>query len=229
MKKAFVSWSGGKDCCQAAYKALQQGFQLQYLVNTTTQDGKRSCSHGMSARWIKLQSEALEIPLLQVPTTNDTYEAVFSNTLRKLKSEGINYGVFGDIDFNAHREWIERVCASAGIMPLLPLWQGKQEKIVADFVDTGFVTVIVAVKTDLMEPEWLGRQIDAAFVNDLKVYDENITPCGEDGEYHTLVLDGPLFKKRLEITESKNVERDNHWFLDIRKCQLVDKSTGQAN
>jgi diphthine-ammonia ligase len=224
MKKAFVSWSGGKDCCQAAYKGLQQGFQIQYLLNMMTEDGKRSCSHGIASRWIKLQSAAMEIPLLQKETTSETYEAIFSNILIKLKSEGVNYGIFGDIDFNAHREWIERVCARAGIMPILPLWLGKQEKIVTDFVDQGFVTVIVAVQADIMDPEWLGRKIDTNFVNNLKDYDENITPCGEAGEYHTLVIDGPLFKKRLEISESRNVKRDKHWFLDIQKCQLVEKA-----
>ena len=120
MKKAFVSWSGGKDCCQAAYRAVQQGFQITCLLNMVTNDKRRSCSHGLSTQWIRLQAEAMGLPLLQQATTSANYETIYSLTLKKLKSEGINYGVFGDIDFEPHREWITKVCASAGIMPILP-------------------------------------------------------------------------------------------------------------
>jgi len=223
MKKAFVSWSGGKDCCQAAYQAIQQGFEIQYLLNMATSDGRRSCSHGISARWIRLQSEATGIAVIQQPTTVDNYEAVFSNTLLKLKSEGVHYGIFGDIDFEPHREWITRVCAAAGIMPVLPLWQKDQTRIMQDFIEQGFVSVVVATQADMLEEEWLGRQIDASFLADLAAYDENITPCGEAGEYHTLVIDGPLFKKRLEIQAAGKVRRDKNWFLEIRKCVLAEK------
>jgi uncharacterized protein (TIGR00290 family) len=223
MKRAFASWSGGKDCCQSVYRAMQQGFKIQCLLNTVTQDGERSCSHGISARWIQAQSEAMGIPVIQVPTTGDNYEAVFSNSLRKLKSEGINYGIFGDIDFEPHREWIERVCASAGIMPVLPLWKKSQDKLVREFIDLGFVSVVVATQTDLLEEEWLGRKVDSAFLSDLQAYDETISPCGEAGEFHTLVVDGPLFKKRLEIRKAYNVLRNNNWFLDIKQLDLIDK------
>jgi diphthine-ammonia ligase len=224
MKKAFVSWSGGKDCCQAAYEAAQQGFSIKYLLNTVTNDGRRSCSHGIEARWIKMQSEAMGIPIVQQPTTEDNYEAVFSNVLLKMKAEGINYGIFGDIDFNAHREWIERVCSSAGIMPILPLWLKDQEKIVRNFIDLGFISVVVATQANLLEEEWLGRTLDVDFVEDLKIYDENVTPCGEAGEFHTLVIDGPLFKKRLEIRKAERVKRDKNWFMDIKQMVMVEKA-----
>jgi diphthine-ammonia ligase len=223
MKKAFVSWSGGKDCCQAAYQAQQMGFKLAYLVNMVTQDGQRSCSHGMASRWVKLQSEAMGIPIVQNPTTGDNYEEVFTNTLKKLREEGVETGIFGDIDFNAHKEWIDRVCGNAGVTPVLPLWLKDQNELARNFINLGFKTVIVATRSDLLGKEWLGRIFDSSFLKDLAAFNKDITPCGEAGEFHSLVIDGPLYKKRLEIRETEKVQRENHWFLDIKKCDLVKK------
>jgi diphthine-ammonia ligase len=223
MEKAFVSWSGGKDCCQAAYLAQKQGFEIKYLLNMVTRDGERSCSHGLAAGWIQLQSEAMVIPVLQQLTTGDNYESVFTASLVKLKEEGISTGIFGDIDFNAHREWIERVCGNAGITPVLPLWLADQAKIARDFIQAGFESVVVAVRADLLGQEWLGRRFDLDFLNELAALKPGITPCGEAGEFHTLVVNGPLFKKRMKIAESAKVQRDKHWFLDIRKIDLVKK------
>jgi diphthine-ammonia ligase len=223
MEKAFVSWSGGKDCCQAAYQAMLQGIEVKYLLNTVTQDSRRSCSHGLAASWIKSQSEALGIPLFQQPTADSTYESNFIDATLNLKKEGITAGVFGDIDFNPHREWIERVCQKAGIRPVLPLWQKDQSQIAGDFISSGFVAVVVATQADLLGEEWLGRKFDTAFLKELAALNKNISPCGEAGEFHTLVIDGPLFKKRLKLQETEKVKRDNHWFLDIKKCELVSK------
>jgi diphthine-ammonia ligase len=224
MEKAFVSWSGGKDCCQAAYQAIRQGIEIDYLLNTVTADKNRSCSHGISARWIKLQSEAMGIPLIHQATAGDNYEAMFIDAILKLKSEGTATGVFGDIDFEPHREWIQRVCEKAAVRPVLPLWQKDQMQIATDFIDLGFVSVVIATQSDLLGEEWLGRKFDARFLNELSAYNAGISPCGEAGEFHTLVIDGPLFKKRIEILETEKVKRDNHWFLDIQKCELVSSS-----
>ena len=227
MKKTFVSWSCGKDCCQAAYKAVQQGFQIVCLLNMVTNDKRRSCSHGLPARWIRLQAKAMELPLVQQPTTSSNYEAIYSASLAKLKSTGVNYGIFGDIDFEPHREWITRVCSSVNVMPVLPLWQEHQEDIARSFIDMGFEAVVVAARSDLMGPEWLGRKFDAAFLKELSVYDDEISPCGEAGEFHTLVVDGPLFKKRLEIRRATKEKRNNHWFLKIAECELLEKPDGK--
>ena len=226
MKKAFVSWSGGKDCCQAGYRAIKEGCEIKYLLNMVTQDGQRSCSHGISSAWIRLQSEAMGIPVVQKTTTGDNYEAVFTDTLIKLREEGVDTGIFGDIDFGPHREWIERVCGKAGVTPVLPLWLGNQAEIAADFIKLGFKAVVVAIRSDLLGKEWLGREFDTGFLRDLAALNKNITPCGEAGEFHTLVVDGPLFKKSVQIMEAGEVQRDNHWFLDIKKMTLVEKVAG---
>ena len=223
MAKAFISWSGGKDCCLAAHKAIEQGIKINYLLNTVTEDGQRSCSHGIAARWIRQQSEALDIPLLQLPTTNDSYQSVFVDALQHLSEERITTGVFGDIDFEPHREWIEKVCAQSGVTPVLPLWGGDQNKIILDFIDLGFKAIVIATRADLMGKEWLGRMIDKEFLKDVADLNKDITPCGEAGEFHTLVVDGPIFKKRLEICDAEASKRGEHWFWDIKKVELVEK------
>ena len=109
MQKVFVSWSGGKDCCLAAYLAASEGLKVSYLANTVSEDGQRSRSHGIPAELIRMQSKAMGIPILQQPVSSDGYETSFKSMIRSLKEKGIEGGVFGDIDFNAHREWIDRV------------------------------------------------------------------------------------------------------------------------
>ncbi|MFC2025358.1 diphthine--ammonia ligase [Chloroflexota bacterium] len=225
MQQVFTSWSGGKDSCLACYQAVRSGLQVCYLLNMISEDGKRSRSHGLSAKVLRLQSQALEIPLVQRRATWDNYEAEFRNALRLFKEKGVEGGVFGDIDFNEHREWVDRICQQADITPRLPLWGLSQEKILMDFIGLGFEAIVVATKADLLGEEWLGRRIDLKF---LELLDElgktkEITPCGEAGEYHTLVIDGPLFKQRMEILEANKVLRDGHWFLEILKSELRPK------
>jgi diphthine-ammonia ligase len=148
---------------------------------------------------------------------------VFVETLRGFKREGIEGGVFGDIDFNPHREWIDRVCRRAGIVPYLPLWLENQSRLMEEFIDTGFKAVVVAVKADLFGKDVLGRTIDKEFLSYLSGLNKGITPCGEAGEYHTLVVDGPLFKKRVDITKSERVTRGDHHFLEIFEVKLRTK------
>lgn len=223
MEKIFVSWSGGKDCCLALNRAIKTGMDVRYLANMVTADGKRSCSHGMNASVIKKQAEALGIPIAQRPTTDKNYEEVFTDTLKDFKKQGITGGVFGDIDFNAHREWIERVCANAGMTPHLPLWLEDQAKLMEEFIGAGFKSIIVAVKADLLGKEVLGRTIDKKFLDYIAGLNKDITPCGEAGEFHSLVIDGPLFKKKLVITESEKVTRGEHHFLEIKELELKTK------
>ena len=217
MNQAFISWSGGKDCCLACYQAMAGGLDIRYLANMLTEDGTHSRSHGLSAEVLQLQSQAIGIPLLQRKATWDTYEGEFKKLLDSLKQEGIDDGVFGDIDLDEHRVWIERVCNSMSITPHLPLWGKRQDEILKHFISLGFEAVVVATKADILDEEWLGRRIDLDFINQLAEFQEtnNVTPCGEAGEYHTLVIDGPIFQNRLEIRETRKVLRNGHWFLEI--------------
>ncbi len=225
MHQVFTSWSGGKDSCFACYRALASGLEVRYLLNMVTEDGERSRSHGLSAKVLQVQSQAIGIPLVQRRAARDTYEAEFKGVLRTFKQEGIEGGVFGDIDFNEHQQWIERVCGEVDITPYLPLWGESQDKIMRDFIGLGFEAVVVTTKADLLGEEWLGRRVDMDF---LKLLDElrktrEITLCGEAGEYHTFVTDGPLFDQRVEILETNKVLREGRWFLEILKYNLRAK------
>lgn len=221
MQKVFVSWSGGKDSCHACYLATKQGLKVSYLANMITEDGKISWSHRMPAWALQLQSQALGIPLLQQKTDQANYESEFKNMLRTLKKEGVTGGVFGDIDFNEHRKWIADNCGAVEVKYFLPLWELPQGKIIRDFVDTGFETVIVVAKSDLIDGKWVGKKVDKDFIAYLE--ENNVSPCGEGGEYHTFVVNGPLFKKRIEIQEAEKVQSEGRWFFEIKKCRLVDK------
>lgn len=222
MPRVFASWSGGKDCCLALHRAKASGLDVVYLANTVSGDGERSCSHGISAAVIRKQADALDIPIMQQRTEGDNYEAQFITMLKVFNKEGVEGGVFGDIDFNPHREWIERVCAEAGMTPYLPLWGGNQKKLMEEFIDSGFVAVVIAAKDEFFGEEVLGQKIDRDFLNRLEKLSKRkkITTCGEAGEYHTLVIDGPIFKKRLEIMESRHVEREGIHFLDVSNLEL---------
>lgn len=222
MELAFSSWSGGKDCCLACFRANAGGLKITNLVNMVTEDGGRSRSHGLAARWLQMQSEAMNIPLIQHQATTANYEAEFKSVLLDLKQKGVTRGVFGDIDVEAHRQWIERVCSEVGVIPRLPLWGEEQKLLLTDFINVGFTAVIVATRAELMGEDWLGRKLDRDFIRDITDFN-NITPCGEAGEYHTLVIDGPLFEKRMEVIEADKVLREGNWFWEIKKCQLLSK------
>ena len=223
MTRVFASWSGGKDGCLALYRAVNSGLDVRCLLNMVSEDGIRSRSHGLRAAVIKKQAEAMDIPIIQKPTADADYEAVFIETCKGFKREAIDGGVFGDIDFDPHREWDEKVCREAGINPYLPLWQESQPELMEEFIDAGFISIIVTVKADLLGKEFLGKTVDRQLLSYLTGQVKNVTPCGEAGEYHTLVIDGPLFKKRLEITKSETVSRGEHHFLEILESELKPK------
>ncbi len=217
----LVSWSGGKDGCFACYEAMRQGYQVTCLVNFITQEHRRVSFHGTDTKLIQLQSEAIGIPLLQKETTWDGYEQEFKEAVRSLVPNGIKGMVFGDIYLQEHLDWVERVCGDIGIEAVEPLWGRNTEKVVSDFIDSGFEAVIVSAKSDLIDQEWMGHNVDRDFVNYLN--ERDIDPCGENGEYHTLVVNGPIFKSRIEIRQSSIIQRNSHWLLDTSQYRLVPK------
>ena len=225
MRQVFASWSGGKDSCFACYQAAVSGLEVSYLVNMITEDGKRSWTHGLSTKLLQMQSQAIGIPLVQRQATMASYETEFKDVLLTLKQRGINGGVFGDIDLEEHKEWVDRICHQADITPHLPLWGQIQEKILRNFIASGFEAIIVVARADLFGEEWLGRKIDREFLSHLAELKQvsGTQPCGEAGEYHTFVIDGPLFNQRVEILETNKVLREGHWFLDILKADLRSK------
>lgn len=214
------SWSGGKDSCFACYRAMCGGYDISYLVNFISKEYKRVSFHGTEDKLIQLQAEALGLPLLQKETTGNGYEQEFKEAVRSLIPNGIKSMIFGDIYLQEHKDWVERVCGELGIEAVEPLWGEEPERILLEFIDAGFEAIIVSAKADLFGKEWIGQKVDRDFFKYLK--ENSINICGENGEYHTLVVDGPMFKKKIRITEKKSITREGYWFLDTLEYSLQD-------
>lgn len=215
-KKAFVSWSGGKDSTLAFYNAMKDGeIEVAYLLNMLSENGTHSRSHHLSVAALKAQAEAMSIPIVQRQATWGGYEEEFKSALAVFKEEDVQTGVFGDIDVQEHRDWVERVCSESGLNAILPLWQRSRESLMDEFVSLGFKAVVVTVKLECLGSEWLGRQLDRQFVEDMKRLPQ-VDLCGENGEYHTFVYDGPLFKKPVVFATGEKVLEDKHCFLELK-------------
>lgn len=211
--KAFVSWSGGKDGTMAFYKA-KENFEICYLLNMIAENNEYSRSHGIKSICLKAQANAIGIPIIQKPTTWENYEETYKKALLEIKEKNIIYGIFGDIDLQIHRDWVERVCKEQNIKPILPLWQEERENLIKEFIDSGFEAIIVSTQKKSLGKEWLGRKIDNNFIKDIKKLDE-IDVCGEKGEYHTFVYNGPIFKKPVEFKIGEKTEKEKNWILEI--------------
>lgn len=224
-EKVACSWSSGKDSCFACYKAMQLGYNVTYLMNFISEEFKRVSFHGVKSELVKMQAESLGIPLLQKavpPPRYERYEQTFRETLNVLKLRGIKTLVAGDIFLLDCRNWVENVCEEEGFKVIEPLWNRKSKDILTEFISLGFKAIVTATQAKLLDESWVGRQVDREFMQDLEKK-KGVDLCGENGEFHTFVFDGPIFKERIEILELGKVLRDGYWFLDIKNCTLVPK------
>ncbi len=223
--KVAVSWSGGKDSCFACYKALSQGYQVSHLMNFISREANRISFHDIDRSLIQAQSQATGIPLVQsgVAEKGGDYEQVFKDTLRELKVKGVEGLVCGDIDVQEHRDWLERVCGAVEVEAIFPLWQQSREEIVNQFINSGFEAVVVSAKAEFFDSSWIGRKIDRGFLQDLRKSLPQVDLCGEFGEFHTLVVAGPLFHRRIHLLETEPVLKNGfytHWLLEILRYEL---------
>lgn len=203
---ALASWSGGKDSCLALWRARQAGMPVRRLITALDENGISSRSHGIPPELIRAQAEALGMEQRFYHTTWTNYEERFIATLREAQGDGIRTAVFGDIDLVPHREWEEKVCAQAGITPCLPLWGEPRRNLVDEFLMLGFKAMVVCVNGRFLGQEFAGREFDASFIADLPAH---VDACGENGEFHTFVYDGPCFThpvifRRTEIVEYRS-------------------------
>ena len=203
-KNCFVSWSGGKDSCLALFRAMSQGYKPKMLFTMFSIENDVSSAHRLNEDIIKAQVNALDLESTIGRAKFEDYEAVFVRNLEVFKSQDINYGIFGDIDLDEHRKWEETVCEKAQMTAVLPLWQEDRKKLVKEFIDLGFKAKIVVVNKTMMSPEFLGRDLSHELLEEIEKTGADV--CGENGEYHTVVYDGPLFKTPLNLNFSKEVK-----------------------
>ncbi|UCE45665.1 MAG: diphthine--ammonia ligase [Methanobacteriota archaeon] len=195
------------------HRAISSGMQPTALLTMLVEDGSRSRSHGLSTDILRRQAASVGTKLVTRSTSWERYEANFLDAVRELKEEGISVGVFGDIDLEQHREWVDRVCSSIGLKAALPLWKCARHQILQEFISSGFKAAIVSVKDGFLDRSFLGRMLDNALVEEME--EIGIDASGEEGEYHTFVSDGPLFSARVEHSAKGVRFSDGYWFLDL--------------
>ena len=191
IRKAFCSWSGGKDSCLALNRAIESGYEITHLLTMFDETGKRSRSHAVSLEVMRAQAASLGLELIAPSASWQTYQTVFIEELKRLKSQNFNHAIFGDIDLQAHRDWEETVCAAAEIEAVLPLWNENRLDLVNEFLESDFRAVVICVNEKYLPKEFCGRVFDESFIKDLL---PEVDACGENGEFHTFVFDGKIFK-----------------------------------
>jgi diphthine-ammonia ligase len=207
------SWSGGKDSCYALIKAAQAGYLPTVLLNVLNEHGNVSRSHGIPRNVLLAQAEAASIPIKLIASSWTDYEPRFIDALKQLKyAYAIDHMVFGDIDLEAHREWEEKVCAAVNLRPLLPLWKQDRKELVLEMLSIGIETMIISCN-EKMGKGFLGRILDLALIQELESRDIDV--CGENGEFHTLVLNCPLFKQRLHVDVERIFQHNDYWFCEV--------------
>ena len=219
--KVAAAWSGGKDSCFACYKAIQEGYDVAQLMIMMCNPSE-SNFHMISAELLDAQSLSIGIPIVKKVTTASAYEKNFTETLTKMKGKGIDGIVTGDVyDVALHEAgWLDRICKSVGLEPVRPLWHRDTLNIMNEFIDAGFKATVVRTKNEVLGVEWLGREVNKQFLAELPA---NVDPCGENGEFHTVVTNGPNFKNRIEILESKTTTLNGYGRLEIKRFNAKPK------
>jgi diphthine-ammonia ligase len=210
-KRLFCSWSGGKDAYLSLQRAVAAGGRPEVLLSMAHEDGLRSRGHGLPLPLLQRQAEALGLRLVTRATTWDDYEETYIAALRELRESGLEGGVFGDIDLQPHRDWVEHVCAVAGMSCHLPLWLQPRRPLIEELLACDVQSTIVAVDAGRLDRRFVGRKLTLDLVAELEAL--GIDACGEEGEYHTFVTAAPLFSATAPLRWQGSESRDGHWVL----------------
>jgi uncharacterized protein (TIGR00290 family) len=210
MKKSIFNWSGGKDSALGLYHCLNdKDIEIKYLLTTLSEEYRRISMHGVRKELLQLQAENIGIELKEIYLPElaslEIYNGIIKTAFDGFKDEGIEYSIFGDIFLKDLRKYREDKLAEVSMKGLFPLWQRPSTEIIKEFIGLGFRTVIVCVNEKYLDKSFAGRIIDEDLLNDLP---GNVDPCGENGEFHTFVFDGPIFKKKIDYELGKIVRRE---------------------
>jgi len=215
--KVLVAWSGGKDSALALHEILQSPhYEVASLLTTVTTDYDRVSMHGVRRALLELQAQALRLPLHQVlipkESTNEEYESHMEAALAHFRPLGVSAVVFGDIHLEDVRRYREDNLARAEMAALFPLWGRASAEVASTFVELGFKAIVTCVDSKALARDFCGRVIDRQFLADLP---DSVDPCGENGEFHSFVFDGPMFTRSVPFTVGEVVHRDTLYFCDL--------------
>lgn len=227
MKAAAVLFSGGKDSTMAAYKAMKDGWKVEYLLSMHSENPHSYMFHVPNIHLTHLLSQAMELPLIQAETPGEKEKELedLKQAMINLKKNGVETIFTGAIHSDYQKSRIDGLCDEIGLESIAPLWHQKPLEYMQEVVDLGFKVIITSVSAEGLDESWLGRVIDEELLEELKVLNERygLHMAFEGGEAETLVLDGPIFKKRLKILDSEKIwDRDSGHLL-IKGAELVDK------
>ena len=211
--RAAISWSGGKDCCTAMLRT-HRDFDIVAMLTMFAEDGERSRSHGLRPDIIAAHAQRLGVTSITGRCSWATYTDEYGRMLAAAAGLGVTHVIFGDIMGDAHRAWDERVCAPHAVTPVLPLWGESTRTLVEEFIGSGSTAVIVTARAAHLDESWVGRTITLDAIRELEAL--GVDPCGEYGEYHTLVTDTPLFSSPFELSLGAREMHSECWTLDVR-------------
>ncbi|HET7108088.1 MAG TPA: hypothetical protein VFI38_14845 [Candidatus Acidoferrum sp.] len=218
----LICWSGGKDSALALHTLLrQEDVRVAALLTTVTEGYDRISMHGVRRELLQRQAESLRLPLHEVfippQCVNPVYEARMEEALRLFFRQGIRSVAFGDIFLEDLRLYREKNLARVEMQALFPIWKRDTRDLIREFHAVRFRSVAVCIDSRILDPSFAGRELDPSFFVDLPSF---VDPCGENGEFHTFVFDGPIFSRRIDFTLGEVVQRDSFIFRDL----LPDKT-----
>jgi uncharacterized protein (TIGR00290 family) len=213
-RKFVASYSGGKDSTLAIYRAIKLGMIPMELITTFNVDKERTWFHGIPQNILDNISKEMNIPISLIRTKGDEYTEKFEAKLREAKENGAEYCVFGDIDLEGHLEWCTQRCKAVGLEAFFPLWKESRKKLVYEFIDLGFKTLITVVDTSRMPEYFVGKVLTREVADEIEKSGADI--CGENGEYHTFAFDGPLFKNAVKFDVGDKLKIDNLAIVPIK-------------
>ena len=225
--KAAVLFSGGKDSTMAVYKAIEEDYDVEYLVSMLSDNPESYMFHVPNIHITDLSSEAMGIPLIKAKTHGVKEKELddLKSVLNKLKDKGVEAIFAGALASEYQKSRIDQLCKDLGLMSNAPLWHIDPKEYMEEIIDSGFEVIIISVSAEGLDESWLGRRIDNQLLEEIIILNSKygMHMAFEGGEAETLVLDCPIFKKRIKIIEASNVwDRDSGYLL-ITKAELENK------
>ena len=216
-EKVVLAWSGGKDSTIALYEVQRdQEFEVLSLLTTVTKDYDRISMHGVRRTLLERQAQSLNLPLKKIfiskNCSNEEYASKMTSILTKFQKAGVSSVVFGDIYLEDIRKYREDNLSKVGMKGLFPLWKRDSTELARAFLDSGFKAIVTCVDSKVLDKSFVGRVIDEHFLDELPA---NVDPMGENGEFHSFVFDGPIFKERITFTIGEVVQRDSFYFSEL--------------
>ncbi len=222
----LICWSGGKDCALALQAVLQDpALRVEALLITVTEGYERVSMHGVRIELLEQQASVIGLPLEQVripiQASNADYENVMREVLERYQKRGVSRCVFGDIFLEDVREYRERNLEKIGMTGIFPLWLKDTRVLAEEFIAQGFHAIVVCVDPNQLDPSFCGREFDSEMLEDLP---PDVDPCGENGEFHTFVYDGPIFRDPVAVVRGEVVRRDGFQFCDLLSPENADST-----